>query len=39
VSAATLGVRGCKLNATDIIREGHIIKLFAKDVSILWLRV
>jgi hypothetical protein len=34
VSAATLGIKGCNLKATDIIREGPIIKLFAKDVSI-----
>jgi len=34
VLAATLGIKGCKLKATDIIGEGHIIKLFAKDVSI-----
>jgi hypothetical protein len=30
VSAATLGITCCKLEAIDIIPEGHIIKLFAK---------
>ena len=39
MSAATLGVKGSKINGRDIIREGHIVKLFAKDVSIFWLIV
>jgi hypothetical protein len=37
VSAVTLGIKGSKLKATHIIREGHKIKLFEKDVSIFWL--
>jgi hypothetical protein len=32
VSAATLGIKGGKIMATDIISEGHIIKLFLNDV-------
>jgi hypothetical protein len=39
VSVATLGIKGCKLKASDIIGEGHIINLFAKDISIFWLVV
>jgi hypothetical protein len=34
VSAATLGNKGFKLKATDIIPEGLIINVFANDVSI-----
>jgi hypothetical protein len=37
VSAATLGVKGCTLEAKDIIPEGHIIKFISKNVSISWL--
>jgi len=39
MSAATLEIKGSKLKTTDIIREGHIIKLFVKYVSIFWLVV